>query len=192
MSVALANLTETVKLMRAAQANTDDRTRAETVVGFGTFPCPTQEYRLRGTEYGKGVSLNKVYKELSERYRGRLHSEADYFSFFTSFLETVCMKAYDKPNWPYLTVRMKKRKNEKIELDHERIIAFMKACHDEGGQPVDYRFEDNTLKLFITVLNNFRRRIKRTVLEEGADLDEFSEGSSSDEECSDMTEIKTE
>ncbi|KHJ75453.1 hypothetical protein OESDEN_24931 [Oesophagostomum dentatum] len=68
----------------------------------------------------------------------------------------------------------------------------MKPCHDEGGQPVDYRFEDNTLKLFITVLNNFRRRIKRTVLEEGADLDEFSEGSSSDEECSDMTEIKTE
>ena len=36
------------------------------------------------------------------------------------------IKAYDKPNWPYLTVRTKKRKNEKIELDHERIIgAFL-------------------------------------------------------------------
>ncbi|EYC38659.1 hypothetical protein Y032_0703g1669 [Ancylostoma ceylanicum] len=192
MAAALTTLNETVKQIRATQASTDDKARAEAVTGFGSFPCPEEEFRLKGTEYGKGVSLNKVYRELATKFQGKLRSEADYFSFFTAFLEMVCMKAYDKPNWPFLTVRVKKRKNEKIEMDHETIIAFMKATHEAGGQPVDYRFEDNTQKLFITVLNNFRRRVKRVVLEEGVNMDEISMGSSSDEECSDMTEIKTE
>ncbi|RCN40357.1 hypothetical protein ANCCAN_13706 [Ancylostoma caninum] len=154
--------------------------------------CANVALAASGTEYGKGVSLNKVYRELATKFQGKLKCEADYFSFFTAFLEMVCMRAYDKPNWPFLTVRVKKRKNEKIEMDHETIIAFMKATHEAGGQPVDYRFEDNTQKLFITVLNNFRRRVKRVVLEEGVNMDELSMGSSSDEECSDMVEIKTE
>ncbi|RCN36434.1 hypothetical protein ANCCAN_17682 [Ancylostoma caninum] len=192
MAAALTTLNETVKQIRATQASTDDKARAEAVTGFGSFPCPEQEFRLKGTEYGKGVSLNKVYRELATKFQGKLKCEADYFSFFTAFLEMVCMRAYDKPNWPFLTVRVKKRKNEKIEMDHETIIAFMKATHEAGGQPVDYRFEDNTQKLFITVLNNFRRRVKRVVLEEGVNMDELSMGSSSDEECSDMVEIKTE
>lgn len=54
MAAALTTLNETVKQIRATQASTDDKARAEAVTGFGSFPCPEEEFRLKGTEYGKG------------------------------------------------------------------------------------------------------------------------------------------